>query len=93
MRRRSLGPRRQSHRVPGARSTSCAPACRGPTATAQELESAWATALALAYLERWAGTRRDAFAMIVVKAERWLAQRPLPADGRSWQDAAALLAA
>ncbi len=51
---------------------------------------AWATALAVAWLERHAGAQQDEWRALAVKAHRWLGRDTtgIPLDGTSWEDAA-----
>ena len=60
---------------------------RGDTAEARR---AWATALALAFLERDESSNRDEWALLATKARRWLSGVTVaPPDGRTWSDLAA----
>ena len=51
---------------------------------------AWATALALAWLERHASAQQDEWRALAVKAHRWLGRDTtgIPLDGGSWEGAA-----
>ena len=61
---------------------------RGDTAEARR---AWATALALAFLERDESSNRDEWALLATKARRWLSGVTVtPPDGGEWFDLAAM---
>jgi len=54
-----------------------------------EARRAWATALALVYLEKQAAEWQDEWELLAEKAERWLTRcQAKLADGGSWIDAA-----
>jgi hypothetical protein len=56
---------------------------------AREYRTAWATALAIAWLRRHAADARDEWEMLAAKAEHWLAASAPPrADRRLWIDRA-----
>jgi hypothetical protein len=61
----------------------------GDAAARGEARVAWATALALAWLERNAGAARAEWQMLAAKAERWLNRaEALRTDGQAWLAAA-----
>jgi Vault protein inter-alpha-trypsin domain/von Willebrand factor type A domain len=57
----------------------------GTSGEAQEVRRAWATALALTFLERQASSNRTEWEMLAAKATRWLdGAAVVPPDGTSW---------
>jgi len=46
-----------------------------------DMQRAWATALALAWLDLFAATAEEEWRLLADKAGRWLAHQPTPADG------------
>jgi Ca-activated chloride channel family protein len=61
----------------------------GPTGEPEIARRALATALAIAWLERFAADAQGEWAMLAEKARRWLAAcGAAPADGESWTDLA-----
>jgi hypothetical protein len=60
------------------------------TGSRDDVRRAWATALALAWLEQHANHAEPEWRMLAAKARNWLsAVRALPADGGAWADTAA----
>jgi len=63
----------------------------GVRGDAGEATRAWATALALAFLEREAFSNRDEWELLATKARRWLSGVTVtPPDGGEWSDFAAM---
>jgi Ca-activated chloride channel family protein len=57
------------------------------TGRGDEIRRAWATALAVAWLELHAASARDEWQMLASKARKWLDHTPaVPADGGTWLD-------
>jgi len=61
----------------------------GASGSASDLRRAWATALAIAWLERQAAEAEEQWRMLSLKARKWLDNvAVIPAGGRTWMDAA-----
>ena len=67
-------------------------ALAGSTGNRDETRKAWATALALAWLDEHAPSTEGEWRMLAEKARKWLSGvTSRPTDGGSWADAAARL--
>jgi Ca-activated chloride channel family protein len=67
-------------------------AVRSAIGPRREIETAWATALALAWLQEHAAAFEDEWKLLAGKARQWLARSPArTADGAPWVDVAARL--
>jgi Ca-activated chloride channel family protein len=65
-------------------------ALAGATGSRDEVRKAWATALALAWLERHAGDAEPEWRMLAAKARKWLDHvKASPSGGGGWTNAAA----
>jgi hypothetical protein len=65
-------------------------ATRGAGGDANEVKRAWATALALVFLENHAASNRAEWELLAGKARRWLASvSAVPPGGGTWLDHAA----
>jgi hypothetical protein len=62
-------------------------AITGATGRSDDVRRAWATALAVAWLELRAAGAHDEWQMLYAKARTWLDNTPaVPPDGRTWLD-------
>jgi len=73
--------------VLGASLADLVAATAGASGETHEIRRAWATALALVFLENHAGAQRAEWQLLATKAQRWLASVPaVPPGGGAWID-------